>query len=268
MLIDFLIQTGWITAGLVALIPVVLIAYRITDKILQPPGVDLVIGLYTFIPWIVGYCLWDWSGVLASVLAEVLCLHIFCIADRLVRGRPTRTIMQANHQLVGVLRNQLGLHATLPAVPLFWAVRLGSFTVYPLVALFAKLPQYKHKEWVTISRQKFEGLIGYDMVWCLYCDWMTGLWSLVTEQLRNVESFWCPIRFHADKKCENCVSSFPDLEEWTDHRASTNEVVDLLKEKYEGRESNSWWGHKERCNSCPSSADPADSNHSEHQGSA
>ena len=37
-------------------------------------------------------------------------------------------------------------------------------------------------------------VIGHALIWCLYCDWMTGVWSLGTEMLRNVESFWYPIR--------------------------------------------------------------------------
>jgi hypothetical protein len=29
---------------------------------------------------------------------------------------------------------------------------------------------------VNVSRHKFSGLVGHDLIWCLYCDWMTGVW--------------------------------------------------------------------------------------------
>jgi len=62
-----------------------------------------------------------------------------------------------------------------------------------------------------VSRQKFHGLVGHDLLWCLYCDWMTGVYALGAEILRNVESFWCPIRFADGKKCDNCKLDFPDV---------------------------------------------------------
>ena len=30
---------------------------------------------------------------------------------------------------------------------------------------------YKQAEWVNVSRTKFDGLVGHDLIWCLYCDW-------------------------------------------------------------------------------------------------
>ena len=54
----------------------------------------------------------------------------------------------------------------------------------------------------------------FDLIWCLYCDWMTGVYAFGGEMLRNVESFWCPIRFYDGKKCENCKIDFPDIEKW------------------------------------------------------
>ena len=41
---------------------------------------------------------------------------------------------------------------------------------------------------------------------------LTGVYSLGAEMLRNVESFWCPIRFYDGKKCDNCKLDFPDIE--------------------------------------------------------
>ena len=100
---------------------------------------------------------------------------------------------------------------------------------------------------VNISRHKFTGLIGYDLIWCLYCDWMTGVWSLGTEMLRNVESFWCPIRFYNDKKCENCKIDFPNIDGgWVESDRNMQDVTELLNCKYAGVEERSWFAHKSR----------------------
>jgi hypothetical protein len=76
---------------------------------------------------------------------------------------------------------------------------------------------------------------------------MTGVWSLGTEMLRNVESFWCPIRFYSEKKCENCKIDFPDVEEaWVKNNGKMSDVVELLDCKYSQVKERSWFGHKSR----------------------
>src|SRR5688572_33483633 len=84
---------------------------------------------------------------------------------------------------------------------------------------------------------------------------MTGIWSLGSEMLRNVESFWCPIRFASDKKCANCAVDFPDIENgWVAAGGTMAQVVGTLNEKYaldgatKGRvhQHNAWFGHPAR----------------------
>ncbi len=132
-------------------------------------------------------------------------------------------------------RNYLGVWWTLWAVPIFTFIRIGELTVYPIVSRFVRLPRYREREWVRVSRQKFEGLVGADRIWCLYCDWMTGVWSLGSEMLRNIESFWCPIRFASDAKCTNCVTDFPDLDvDWVAANGRIEDVAALIEKKYPG----------------------------------
>ena len=85
------------------------------------------------------------------------------------------------------------------------------------------------------------------MVWCLYCDWMTGLHALTGEMLRNVESFWCPIRFYDEKKCDNCSLDFPDLKQWIPSNNKVEDVQNLLLEKYppDSKKDRAWFGYKE-----------------------
>ena len=128
--------------------------------------------------------------------------------------------------------------------PVFWLVRLGEVLAYPLLTLTVRLPAYAQGEWVSVSRQKFAGLVGHDLVWCLYCDWMTGVWALGSEMLRNVESFWCPIRFRSDKKCANCSIDFPDVDGgWVAADATMADVTRTWQSRYGGPGDHAWFGH-------------------------
>ena len=139
--------------------------------------------------------------------------------------------------------NHTAIWITALAVPLFWFVRIGEWVIYPPLTWLVKFPPYKSAEWVNVSRQKFDGLIGHDLIWCLYCDWMTGVWSLGTEMLRNVESFWCPIRFYDGNKCENCKTDFPDIDNgWVDADGNMADVVKVLQDKHADGD-HSWFGH-------------------------
>jgi hypothetical protein len=76
---------------------------------------------------------------------------------------------------------------------------------------------------------------------------MTGVYSLGGEMLRNVESFWCPIRFYHGKKCENCRIDFPDIDQgWVPADATMREVVQLMEQKYTAPGPRAWFGHPDR----------------------
>lgn len=66
--------------------------------------------------------------------------------------------------------------------------------------------------------------------------------------LRNVESFWCPIRFDNTKKCDHCLGDFPDIVSgWIIADGTMEQVQELLKNKYKsGQKSNAWFGHPAR----------------------
>jgi hypothetical protein len=74
---------------------------------------------------------------------------------------------------------------------------------------------------------------------------MTGVWSLGIEMLRNVESFWCPIRFSCDKKCANCAIDFPDVNNgWVPASGNMTDVVKALDRMYPlANDVQSWFGH-------------------------
>ena len=228
------------------LICVVIMVGRRTEKITFAPWLDVAVSVLTWIPWVVAGLLAGLTGVLGCLAGQFGAMQTFCFWHWLRSGHRGPSICGTLNRMVGPGANNFGLIATLPALPGFLLIRFSELTTYPILVRTIKLPPYKHSEWVSVSRQKFNGLVGHDLVWCLYCDWMTGIYSLGGEMLRNLESFWCPIRFYPDKKCDNCTLDFPDIPHWVPASATMQDVADKLVEKYEGRKWNSWWSHPER----------------------
>jgi len=233
-------------AILLLLIAVVRLCYRVYPDTAYAPMLDVWVSLFSWAPWVAGGVCFGWRGLLASLAAQALVLHVFCWGDRLLRGKKGFTIMGTLRKMVGVCGNQLGLYATLPALPLFLQIRLAQWVLYPILTATVRFPKYCHRDWISLSRQKFDGLVGYDLVFCLYCEWAAGVYGLGAEMLRNVESFWCPIRFHHEKKCDNCRMDFPDISSWVKPEGSMEEVSQALETKYRNHPTSSWWDHPDR----------------------
>ncbi len=221
-------------------------AWRMSEKVSSAPWLDIFVSLFTWIPWVVGGGLFGWRGILAAVIAQWIFLHAFCLVHRAVRGRTGRTLTDAQGRVLGPFRNQLCLMVQTPAIIIFVQVRMAEIFLYPVIAWLGRLPTYDSSEWVNLSRHKFSGLIGYDLLWCWYCDWMTGLWALGSEMLRNIESFWCPIQFRDPRKNRNTSTDFPDVERWTPADGTMEDVVKAFEAHYDGKRRNSWWGHPDR----------------------
>ena len=223
---------------------------RISDMLCRAPMLDLLISYFTMLPAVAGMFLKSWPGLAIGITAQISALLFWIALHELTHPgvRKGPRIYRTLNGIVGTGANILGVWWTAWAVPVFWMVRFMEYFIYPVLTWTVRLPKYDQREWVNISRHKFTGLIGYDLIWCLYCDWMTGVWSLGGEMLRNVESFWCPIRFYSDKKCENCVVDYPDIDDgWVAADGTMEDVTNVLAEKYgKDDEANAWYGHPAR----------------------
>ncbi len=220
----------------------------VSGALCRAPGLDLVVAGLTWAPWPLAWWFEGWRGVLGAMGAQVVTLGVWVTLHELAHLERVRgpRIVRFLNRTVGRWRNHAALWVTVIALPVFWVVRAAEVFVYPLLPLLIGLPRYRHSEWVNVSRQKFEGLVGHDLIWCLYCDWMTGVYALGGEMLRNVESFWCPIRFYDGKKCENCRVDFPDIDGgWVRADGDMGAVEAKMQEMYGGG-LRSWFGHPER----------------------
>lgn len=232
---------------------------KIADFVCRAPGLDGVVALFTWVPPVVAGILHGGLVSVACILGQVLGLVTWCWIHEFCNRKAARgpRIVKYLNQRVGRFGNHAALWVTSLSIPMFWAVRFAEMFTYPFLVWLIKLPKYKSGDWVNVSRQKYDGLIGHDLIWCLYCDWMTGVWSLGTEMLRNVESFWCPIRFYDGKKCENCKIDFPDLEErWTPPDGTMEDVVGNLR-KHLDEGDHSWFGHPRRSKKAGDCCNPA-----------
>lgn len=222
---------------------------QLADALTYAPAIDLVLIYFMIMPLIFGSFVARWSGLGTALVAEFSTLGIWIVFHETIhyKQRQQPKISRTASRLFGGWRNHLAIWITILAIPCFWTVRFAEVVAYPPLTWLVGMPKYNARDWVNVSRQKFEGLIGYDLIWCLYCDWMTGVWSLGTEMLRNVESFWCPIRFYSDKKCENCQIDFPDIENgWVAADGNMSDVVRVLEDKYSHGEKCAWFGHQSR----------------------
>jgi hypothetical protein len=236
-------------AGILHLIPKLGLR-RLADALCRAPGLDLMITYFTALPLILGPIYAGWLGLGAAVTGQVLTVMVWTVLHEQANRQALRgpRIVKSLNKAVGRWRNHAAVWTTALAVPLFWLVRVAQYVVYPPITWLVRLPRYNEAEWVNVSRQKFQGLVGHDLIWCLYCDWMTGIWSLGSEMLRNVESFWCPIRFYSDKKCANCAIDFPDINDgWVPATGQMADVAGVLESHYKrGDKANPWFGHPAR----------------------
>jgi len=222
---------------------------RLADACCRAPALDLVITYFTILPPVVGSAAGGWAGLLVAIAAQISCVLIWTPLHEMSHpeARKGPRIVHVINGKVGRVRNHTAVWVTALAVPVFWIVRVAELVVYAPLPALVRFPKYRQGEWVNVSRQKFDGLVGHDLIWCLYCDWMTGVWSLGSEMLRNVESFWCPIRFASDKKCANCAVDFPDVERgWVPAEADMAAVAETLDTKYDRGGVNAWFGHPVR----------------------
>jgi hypothetical protein len=236
-------------AGILELIRYLGAAGRwLTERLTRAPLLDVVVASFTWLPWVAMRCIWGWRGLIGALVGQFVACYVWAALHELAHPAARRgpRIIKFIDAAVGRWQNHLALWVTVIALPAFWVIRFIQVGLWWTLVVLLDFPNYRHGDWVNVSRQKFSGLVGHDLIWCLYCDWMTGVYSLGAEMLRNVESFWCPIRFYDGKKCANCAQDFPDIDGgWIAADKTMSDVVAKMDQMYGGGRRE-WFGHPAR----------------------
>lgn len=214
----------------------------------RTPGLDVVVSTFTWVPWVAAAVLGGWPALGGALCGQVVTLFGWVAGHELTHRQAVRgpRIVKFLNRIVGRWRNHAALWVTMIGLPGFLFIRFLEVVCYPMLVWLLDFPRYRQAEWVNVTRQKFDGLVGHDLIWCLYCDWMTGVYSLGAEMLRNVESFWCPIRFRDGKKCDHCKLDFPDVAHgWVPATATMSDVEQALETHYAGGQR-AWFGSPTR----------------------
>src|SRR5579862_7611486 len=164
-----------IAAGLAVLPKLGPAGNRLAAASCRAPLLDFWVAAFTWIPWAAAL-FWGWRSLLGALLGQAIALVVWSTVHGLMQrrgsGREPRIATFLNRQ-VGTWQNHIALWYTLIALPGFWFIRILQLVAYWPLVLLLGFPRYRQAEWVNVSRQKFAGLVGYDLIWCLYCDWMT-----------------------------------------------------------------------------------------------
>jgi hypothetical protein len=220
----------------------------LSETLTRGHALDAVVSLLTWVPWAACAIAAGWVGLAGALVGQIAALFVWVRLHELAFRTTCRgpRIVKFLDGHVGWWRNRTALWATVPALPGFLLIRLMQLVAYPCLVRLLGFPRYRHGDWINVTRFKFRGLVGHDLIWCLYCDWMTGVYALGAEMLRNVESFWCPIRFFDAEKCANCAREFPDLAtHWVEGGGRMADVEELMRRMY-GEGGRGWFGHPDR----------------------
>ncbi|HEY5811511.1 MAG TPA: hypothetical protein VIT23_02525, partial [Terrimicrobiaceae bacterium] len=173
----------WITlsllvgAGLLHLLPHLGRAgEELSNACCKAPLLDGIVSYFTILPLIVGPLIAGWVGLFSGLLAQLATLLIWQTVHEIVHRDAVKgpRIIKLLNKKFGAVRNLTAVYITGFATPIFWFVRLAELILYPPLVKLVNFPAYNSGEWISVSRQKFTGLVGHDLIWCLYCDWMTG----------------------------------------------------------------------------------------------
>jgi hypothetical protein len=183
---------------------------RITATLARAPSLDGVMTHFIIVPLVAGPLIAGWAGLGAAVLGQLIGLLGWIGLHELAHpgARQGPRIVNVLDRLLGRWRNHAALWVMLPAVPLFWLVRVTQMTVYPALVRLVGLPRYRTGDWVNLSRHKFKELVGHDLIWCLYCDWMTGLWRWARRCCATSSRCGAPSASRTAKSASTACASF------------------------------------------------------------
>ena len=87
----------------------------------RAPGLDLIVALMTWVPWVVCVWLFGWIGLPAAILGQMIALFCWCWIHEAMHpaARKGPRIVKFINRTVGRWQNHVALWVTLVALPAF-----------------------------------------------------------------------------------------------------------------------------------------------------
>jgi hypothetical protein len=99
----------------------------ISEWCIRAPGLDLLVTVFTMLPWVAGGVRFGWLGVAVGVLGQMVTLWVWSFFHERAHADAARgpRIVKVLNARVGRFRNHTAVWITALAVPMFWLVRLA-----------------------------------------------------------------------------------------------------------------------------------------------
>jgi hypothetical protein len=99
----------------------------ISEWCIRAPGLDLLVTVFTMLPWVAGGVRFGWLGVAVGVLGQMVTLWVWSFFHERAHAdaAPGPRNVKVLNARVGRFRNHTAVWITALAVPMFWLVRLA-----------------------------------------------------------------------------------------------------------------------------------------------
>lgn len=145
---------------------------------------------------------------------------------------------EVKHLLVYLFNVPLGLYISAPIIyAIFFPILLLDLfvTVYQWTCMpIYKIPKVKRSDYITFDRHRLKYLNIIEKINCLYCSYVNGFISYISEIAGRTELFFCPIK-HATrlKKTHTHYHDFIDYGDYKNYKSEVARLRSEFKELYE-----------------------------------
>ena len=145
---------------------------------------------------------------------------------------------EVKNLLVYFFNVPLGLYISAPIIyAIFFPILLLDLfvTVYQWICMpIYKIPRVKRSDYITFDRHRLKYLNIIEKINCLYCSYINGFISYISEIAGRTELFFCPIK-HARrlKKTHAHYNDFLDYGDYKNYKSEVSRLRSMFKELYE-----------------------------------
>jgi len=144
---------------------------------------------------------------------------------------------EVKNLLIYLFNVPLGLYISAPIIyAIFFPILLLDLfvTIYQWICMpIYKIPKVKRGDYITFDRHRLKYLNIIEKVNCLYCSYVNGFISYISEIAGRTELFFCPIK-HATrlKKTHQHYNEFLDYGDYKNYKSEVKRLRSEFNEVY------------------------------------